>query len=616
MRRLLPRLLFFLAQYLSPPSGADHAPATLFFSHCRRLVLLGPCIVLIAASSVFAHPQLEFTIGGDLTESQRKNITSYLSLARIADNEQLSEAMFRRLYRKAPKEAGKALEPFGYYAPEISINEQRLQADKWQVTLTIQPGKPVLITSTELVLSGPGAADAKLQKAREQFPLHQGDILDHQLYEQGKDRLVAFALDNGYQQAGFHSSRVEVNRKESSAAIKLELATGPRYLVGPLNFQADFIDHALLEKITPIHEGDPFSPKALTRLRQSLYNAGYFTSVDINYDLSQAHPGSNKVPLTIVLSPNLAHKYGIGLGYGTDTGPRGTLAYSNRHINSLGHQLDLQWQPSQRKSNFGGVYTIPIGDPKRDRLTITGKYETENFDNTETETLNAIVSHDHFRRWGEYSTYLQYLRENYDTGAEFDRDRSSFVIPGIKSTIFWADDRIATDKGLRLTASFIGSEKGMLGDADFVQASLRAKGIYSFFEKWRIIGRSELGTTLVDDLYALPPSLRFYAGGDQNVRGYGYKQIAPTDSEGNLLGGKHLFTYSIELERNLLESWSGAMFYDSGTAMDKFSDLTMHSGAGVGLRWNGVFGQVRLDLAKALDESGTWRIHFTLGADL
>jgi translocation and assembly module TamA len=42
----------------------------------------------------------------------------------------------------------------------------------------------------------------------------------------------------------------------------------------------------------------------------------------------------------------------------------------------------------------------------------------------------------------------------------------------------------------------------------------------------------------------------------------------------------------------------------------------MHSGAGVGLRWSGVFGQVRLDLAKPLDQDGSWRIHFTLGADL
>ncbi|MDD2466872.1 MAG: autotransporter assembly complex protein TamA [Desulfobulbus sp.] len=608
MRRLRPRLpIFFDPSSLLP---SDSGGGTI------RLVFLGLCMVLLTALPASAHPNLELIIRGNLSDSQRKNISSYLSLARLGDDEQLSEAMFRRLYRKAPQEASKALEPFGYYAPKITLDQQRLQSGKWKVNLNVEPGKPIRIDSVEIILFGPGTQDGKLKQAIDQFPLHKGDILNHQIYEQGKERLITQALENGYQQAGYQRSRVEVNKKEFSAAIQLGLTSGARYLIGPLHFQADFIDHELLKKITPVHEGDPFSPKALTRMRQSLYNAGYFSSVDINYDLAQAQPSSNKVPLTVVLTPNLAHKYGIGLGYGTDTGLRSTLAYTNRHINRFGHQLDLQWQPSERKGNFGGVYTIPIGDPKRDRLSITGTYETESYDNTETETFNAIISHDHFRPWGEYSTYLQYLREDYDTGASSDNDQTSFIIPGIKGTIFWTDDRISTDRGLRLAASVIGSEKGVMGDADFIQASLHAKGIYRLFDTWRIIGRSEIGTTLVDDIYDLPPTLRFYAGGDQSVRGYGYKQIGPTDSDGNLLGGKDLFIYSVELERNLYEEWSGAVFYDSGTATNSFTDITMHSGAGVGLRWNGVFGQVRLDLAKALDEGGSWQIHFTLGADL
>jgi translocation and assembly module TamA len=573
------------------------------------LLLLGPV-------SARAHPNLELALEGQLSDQQRKNISSYLSLGRLADNEQLSEAMFRRLYRKAAKEAAKALEPFGYYSPTISTTKRQVAPDKWQVTLTADPGTPIKITEVTINLIGPGTAPPRLARAVEHFPLRVGDVLSHQQYEQGKDRLIASALENGYQQAVFRTSRVEVRKQEYSATIQLDLVTGPRYLIGALHFQADFIDHDLLRKITPVREGAPFSPRALTRIRQSLFNAGYFSSVDINYDLAQVEPDTNKVPITIVLSPTPAHKYGIGLGYGTDTGPRAILEYTNRHLNRFGHQLDLHWQPSQRKSDFGGTYTIPIGDPKRDRLAITGTYTTEDFDNTETETLNAKISFDHFRRWGEYSTYLQYLEERYDTGSNLDSDQMRFLIPGIRGSVFWADDRLTTRQGLRLTATAIGSDQGLLGDTDFIQATLHAKGIYSFWDKWRIIGRAEIGTTLVDDIYELPPSLRFYAGGDQSVRGYGYKKISPTDDEGNLLGGKNLLTYSLELERNLVDAWSGAVFYDSGTVSDTFSNPTMHSGAGVGLRWNGVFGQVRLDLAKALDEDGSWRIHFTLGADL
>jgi len=46
-------------------------------------------------------------------------------------------------------------------------------------------------------------------------------------------------------------------------------------------------------------------------------------------------------------------------------------------------------------------------------------------------------------------------------------------------------------------------------------------------------------------------------------------------------------------------------------------DLAMKNGAGVGLRWNAPFGQVRLDVAKPVSEgSESWRIHFNVGADL
>jgi translocation and assembly module TamA len=491
------------------------------------------------------------------------------------------------------------------------LSQQRKDGSR-HVEIVVSTGPPVTVKEVEIVLSGPGERDSILREAAQQFPLHQGDILDHQVYEGGKDKLIAVALESGYHRANLRSSRVEISRKLLTATVRLQLDTGPRYLFGPLTFDADFIDHELLRKIAKVNEGDPFSPKTLTRLRQSLFYADYFNTVNLEYDLDQAT--DFRVPVTIVLTPNLAHRYGIGLGYGTDTGLRGTLEYSNRHINRLGHQLDIQLQPSQRKNNLSGVYTIPIGDPKRDRLSLVGKYETEQFDNTDTETLNAIISHDHFRERGEYSTYLQFLDEQYSIGS--DTDQAALFIPGLKGSVFWADDRIATKRGIRLSATVIGSEETVLADTTFAQASLRTKAIYTLFDQWRCIGRADIGTTLVDDIYDLPPALRFYAGGDQSVRGYGYKKIGPVDADGNVLGGKNMLTYSVELERTLFDAWSGAIFYDSGTAMNSFSNITLHSGAGIGVRWSGVFGQIRLDLARALDEEGSWRIHFTMGADL
>jgi translocation and assembly module TamA len=176
---------------------------------------------------------------------------------------------------------------------------------------------------------------------------------------------------------------------------------------------------------------------------------------------------------------------------------------------------------------------------------------------------------------------------------------------------------LKTKNGIRVTADLTGANEDVVSDATFLQGSLSAKAILSFFEQWRVIGRFHLGATLIDTLSDLPPSLRYYAGGDQSVRGYAYKSIGPTDAAGNVVGAKHLVVYSLELELTLFGNWSAALFFDSGDAPDELIDLSMKNGAGIGIRWNAPFGQVRLDVADALSEGeSSWRIHFTVGADL
>ena len=411
----------------------------------------------------------------------------------------------------------------------------------------------------------------------------------------------------------FTNHRILVNRKENKASIYLSLETGVRFFFGKTTFEGDFISHGLLERMMPYKEGDPFSTRALVQLRQSFYNSEYFESVEV--EAGEVASGKTSVPVRVVIEPKNPNKYAMGVGYGTDTGIRGTIEWTNRRLNRYGHQLRIALQPSERKSLLGGVYSIPIKDPRKDRLSLLAKWEKENFENTETEKRSTTISYDHIREAGEYSLYFNFLDENFDTGIE--TGHSSLFMPGMKTTLRIADDRLVTKRGLRTTLNLTGSHESLLSDASFFQAFLASKGIWSFFETWRGIGRFQLGWTVIDDFEDIPPSLRFYAGGDESVRGYRYKSIAPQDSKGDVLGGQYLLTYSLELEKRFSEDWSGAVFFDSGEAFDSWTDLAMKNGAGFGIRWNAPFGQVRLDIANALsDGGGSWRIHFNIGADL
>ncbi len=556
---------------------------------------------------------VQIHIEGLLSEAQRTNIRNFLSFNKLAPDLPLNEGMFAYYLDKAKKEATTALEPFGYYNPNITVSGDR-NAQGWSVRIQVDPGEPVRITTVDLQYTGEGARERNLVQAREKFGMAKDEVFNHSIYEQNKSSLLDLATELGYPRAQYTISKVEVHRSDKRADVMLHLDTGIRYTVDALYFDSDILNQDLLRKMSPVQTGDALSPHALTALRQSLYNSNYFNTVDVNYDLADAQEG--RVPVEVLTTPAPRNRYGIGLGYGTDTGARATLDYSNRYVNKRGHQLDLRLRPSERLSSYAGMYSIPIGDPSKDKLNLSSVYQTESFANIDTTSWLSKISREHSWKNGQVAVYLQYLDEKYDTGLR--SGHASLLIPGISASLVFADNRINTGKGVRLWASLEGSEDNMLASTSFVQAKAGGKGIYTFFDDWRLIARGQLGTTWADDLNDLPPSLRFYAGGDQSVRGFGYKKIAPRDTERGIIGGRHLLLYSVELERILFDSYALAVFYDSAAVMNDYSDYSMVSGAGIGFHWNAPFGQLRLDLAAPVEDVRleTIRIHFILGTDL
>lgn len=547
-----------------------------------------------------------------LNDEMHNNVVAGLTLERQKDNPRLTDYQIKRLLKKAKQEIATALEPFGYYHPQVDISSVNVEGS-WAIIFDVAPGEPVLLSDVKLEMKGPGRFEKQLKGALASFPLQNNDILDHRLYESGKKDILVKAATAGYKDAEFAEHTISVDRQNNTAGISLTLDTGPLYFFGPTTFDADFISHGLLHRMMPYREGDPFSSRSLVLLRQALFNTDYFKDVEVKS--GEADATTHSIPIQVTLGPKKRHKYKFGVGYGTDTGARATIDWINRRFNRYGHQFNFTLQPSERKSYFGGVYTIPIKDPTKDRVSVPLKWEKEDFDNTETEKRSTAISYDHIWNNGEYSLYVQFLDEDFDTG--LDTGHATLLMPGLKTTLRIADNRLVTKYGIRATVNLTGAAEDVVSDASFLQASLASKGIYSFWEKWRIIGLANLGRTVVDNTYDLPPSLRFYAGGDQSVRGYAYKSIGPRNPSGDVIGGRYLLTYSVELERKISDSWSAALFFDSGDAFNSLSDLAMKNGAGVGLRWNASFGQVRFDIANALsDDVQSWRIHFNVGADL
>jgi len=106
--------------------------------------------------------------------------------------------------------------------------------------------------------------------------------------------------------------------------------------------------------------------------------------------------------------------------------------------------------------------------------------------------------------------------------------------------------------GLRVAAESVAS------DTSFVQARAEAKWLKKVRDRDRVILRAMLGGMYVDNFDALPPELRFFAGGDRSIRGFDYQQIGDLDAKGEVIGGEYQAIASAEYEHYFLQNWGVA----------------------------------------------------------
>jgi translocation and assembly module TamA len=220
------------------------------------------------------------------------------------------------------------------------------------------------------------------------------------------------------------------------------------------------------------------------------------------------------------------------------------------------------------------------------------------------------------KRFGWQETLsLTYQHQTYGVGV--DSGTSKLLTPGISYTRTHSDSKSFPLHGYKAQVDLQGSHQGFLANASFVQLHVLAKGITSLGKRTRMLVRLEAGHEFTSQFRILPPTLRFFTGGDQTVRGFAYQTIGDLDERGNVIGGPTLAVASVESDYRILEKFGVAVFSDVGSAAKSFSIRGLDQGVGAGLRWLSPVGMVRLDGAFAISRPGApFRIHVSIGADL
>jgi len=580
----------------------------------RLRVLLFAALALLPLAPAAAAPASRIAVEIEGLEGELlDNARAFLSIVRYKTAADLSEASVERLHARARDELRASLRPFGYYRPEI-VATLEPDARGWVAHYSVTPGDPVRVRSFDVAVDGAGREDPAFAAVLEDPPLAVGGIARHDRYEKLKRALLTAAEDSGYLEARFSENALEVDPVAGEANIRLKLATGERSYFGALSFDQDVVDQELIERYVEFSEGEPFSMRKLLTLQYALNDSNYFRLVEIEPQ-RDAIDAERRIPVHVRLTPRERTRWTFGVGYGTDTGPRGSVGWEDRRINRHGHRAAIELSDSEVETDLKLSYSIPLARPASERLSFQAEgIEEEKGDGVSRRSEFGVRIDKTYSRLKQ-SVYLQFEYEHSKFPTEPDL-LSQLLVPGV----FWSQTRsdspLFTRDGERWTLDLHGASEAVYSDVTLFQYRASGKMVRPIGERSRFIARAEYARSLGADLDSLPASQRLFAGGDQSVRGYGYESIGETDVNGKVIGGTEMATGSVEVDRLFTKDWGAALFVDAGDAHAS-SAFDPKVGAGVGLRWRSPIGMLRLDVAWALDDViEGWHIHFAIGPDL
>ena len=570
------------------------------------LAWLLACLGLVSNTAAAAEARLQVRVQPS-NGALKQNIEGYLS--DLGERDQAALELFRPTAEARALEAVQAL---GYYQAQIS--SQVLTGTPPTLRIDVQPGAPVRLRKVSVEVEGPAAAQPGFEVPRS-AELAPGARLDHGRYEAAKRSIQSQAARYGYFQGSFSLQQLLIDPSEGHADLGLVFQSGPRYRLGEIGFSGDSpLDDDLLQRMLPFQPDTPYDAERIAELYQALQSSGYFASVRI--DAEPVTAVDKRIPVNVDLRMREPRSLGLGVGFSTDVGPRMRANWTRHWANSAGHSYGAEAEISAPRQNLGLWYDMPGDKPLTDKLRWAGGYQFEEIaDNDSVSRLLRLGPEWHSERAGGWLRVLSLKWQHEDYRLGDDQGISTLLMPGASYSLLRSDNRIDPSEGYRLQFAVSAAKAGLLSDADVLHGDASLKGLTTVFDKHRLLGRVQVGGT-AGGYAKVPPSLRFFAGGDQSVRGYDYQSLSPENDRGDKIGGRYLLAGSVEYQYSIAERWRIAAFVDKGAAFDNLELPSLKTGVGFGLRWVSPVGPLRLDIANGLDEDGGLRLHFSMGPEL
>ncbi|MEZ4281236.1 MAG: BamA/TamA family outer membrane protein [Myxococcota bacterium] len=521
-------------------------------------------------------------------------------------------------------------------------SKQTADAEILAVTISIDEGPRAFVTGIEVDppvdAPAPDAADPGSQGSeradaarRDRTTLRQralevGEPFREADYQRLETQLRALHLDRGHASVETkRSARVRPDRE--GVEVRYEIVPGPTARIGAVSISGlEKVHRSLIERELTFEPGDRFSLSAIEESRRRLLQLDLFSSIQIEWQTDPADPGV--ATISVALREKKPRELRVGGGYSTEELARAQIRWQSRNWFGGGRRLLL----SGRYSSLVRAAELSFAQPHLGDRDNRGLFEFSLFQQDEANfTRNSIQGVPAFEHSFtprlvlttglrvETATVRDVVQEVKDRIGGV-RDEGTLIGPQLLLTWKRVDDLIQPRNGFTLSLEGDYSTRLIGATYDYFRIVGEAAVFKSVFDFAVVAGRLKLGAAQAfGDKERLPIFERLYAGGEGSVRGYRRRQLGPTASNGNPLGGRTLIEGGIETRIPVWKQIGVVGFFDFGqVSLDRYDFVPdeLRYSAGPGISYATPIGPISLFAGFPInrqDGEPPWQIHFNIG---
>lgn len=387
--------------------------------------------------------------------------------------------------------------------------------------------------------------------------------------------------------------------------VTMRLSEGPRYTVNRISFTGNTTtrDNVIRREIQLV-EGGVFNTEALKYSIRRLNQLGYFKPLEGNdkdLQVEKSADRENAVDVTLKFEEQNRNQISFGAGVSQYDGVFGSFSFTTANFMGRGESLTLSGQKGARSSNYQLAFTEPflfdrplnagfnLFSTKVDYYTSTNTVGYSEVRQGAGVTLGRPLFR--FSR-----VFLNYAYEVVDTAGSADfigtlgtttaagglalnpslvqghyiesRVSPSFVHNTVDSP-FMPRQGVKVELNLPVAGGVLG------GTTNYIRPEAETV-IYIPHTRRTALGlRAKAGWIRpYGDTGELPYYLRFFLGGEYQIRGVDIRSVGPTDSQNRALGGNRFVLFNAEYYFDI-GPVRALFFHDAGQAFGERERLDL-----------------------------------------